>query len=79
MDGGHVPRAQFGSAGAVLSAVGAAFLGPFVGSLVDVVGDYYRMCLIVSPIFHGLALIGSIILHRWPKSNGTADVVPGVP
>jgi maltose/moltooligosaccharide transporter len=64
------PRAQYGqfaSAAAMIGALGAALLSPFLGKLVDSWNNYYRMCLAFPPICCAIALVASIILIKWPK------------
>jgi Na+/melibiose symporter-like transporter len=74
------PRAQYGqygSAGALVGAAGAALLSPLVGKLVDAFGNYYRLCLIFPAFCNMLCLICSIILYHWPQPRASEDQVPG--
>jgi MFS family permease len=60
------PRAQYGqfaSAAAAVGALGAAILSPFFGRIVDAMDHYYRLCLIVPPIFNACSLGMAIILY----------------
>lgn len=62
------PRAQYGqfaSAAVIISSIGIALFSPLIGKLADLLGNYYRLCLIVPPIGFGLSLIASIVLYRW--------------
>jgi MFS family permease len=66
------PRAQYGqygSAGAMVGALGAAIFSPLVGRLVDHLGNEYRLCWLGYPIFYGVSLICCLALSRWAKRD----------
>ncbi len=66
------PRAQygqFGSAGAMVGALGCIFFGPLAGKLVDLWGNFYRLCFVFPVVFHSLALICSVVVYYWKKPN----------
>ncbi len=69
---------QYGSAGAIVGAVGIMLLGPLAGKLVDLLDNYYRLCLIAPGIFYALCLVFNLILFRWPKP-GTSEAEVAVP
>jgi MFS family permease len=74
------PRAQYGqfaSAAAMTGALGLAMLSPLAGKLVDMWGNYYRMCLIVPPIFYSVALLCSVVLHRWKEPELETEKISG--
>jgi MFS family permease len=73
------PRAQYGqfaSAGAIVGAAGSALLSPLIGKLVDVLGNYYRLCLIVPGICYALCIVFSLILYHWPKPETPESQLP---
>jgi Na+/melibiose symporter-like transporter len=73
------PRAQYGqygSAGAIVGAAGAALLSPLVGKLIDVMHNYYRLHLLVPAICNALCLAFCIALFRWPRPETAEDRVP---
>lgn len=64
------PRAQygqFGSAGAMMGALGAAVFSPVAGWLVDITGNNYRLCWAGYPIFYSVSLICCLALRRRMK------------
>jgi Na+/melibiose symporter-like transporter len=72
------PRAQYGqfaSAAAAVGALGAAFLSPCFGWLVDTMDHYYRLCLIIPPIFNACSLATAIILYCY-FSRSPVEQVP---
>ena len=76
------PRAQYGqfaSAAAAVGAGGAAILSPCFGAIVDTMDHYYRLCLIIPPIFNACSLATAIILYCYwakPPVEQGFEVVP---
>jgi maltose/moltooligosaccharide transporter len=64
---------QFASAGAMVGALGLALLSPLAGVVIDKLGNYYRLCLIVPAVCYGLSLIFCIALHNWPSGDHAGD------
>jgi nitrate/nitrite transporter NarK len=71
------PRAQYGqfaSAAAMIGALGGATLSPLLGYMVDLWGNYYRICLAFPPLCYTIALACSVILHFWPSPEDSRAV-----
>jgi MFS family permease len=70
------PRAQYGqygSAGALVGAIGTAIFSPIVGKLLDLSDNNYRLCFLAYPIFYGASLALSLALYRWTKAKVEAE------
>lgn len=49
---------------------------PLMGKLVDLLGNYYRLCLIVPAVGFSLSLFVSILLYRWKGlGNETTETI----
>ncbi|MEO6847730.1 MAG: MFS transporter [Chthoniobacterales bacterium] len=70
---------QYGSAGAIFGAIGAAILSPIAGKIIDHFGNYYRLCLLVPAICYALGFVFSIILFYWPRPTDDAAGPTGLP
>jgi Na+/melibiose symporter-like transporter len=63
---------QYGSAGAIVGAIGTALFTPLAGKLLDLFGNNYRLCWLGYPVFYTVSLVLSLILYRWTKPDEPA-------
>jgi hypothetical protein len=60
---------------AVPHAASSSVFTPLCGKLVDSLGNYYRICLLVPAVCYAPAMAFSVILQRWPESNEPVNTV----
>ena len=63
---------QFGSAGAMVSSIGAALIGPLCGLFFDYVKDYRYVFLWPVPFYLAGACAAWLVYRKWKLMGGEA-------